>query len=83
MNITEDLINVLENLTKKEFDFYQTLMDDLSDDEEERVESIVETKLKELGISYEKLQQAVLYYIGFDHGMEEGIRILKEEHSIE
>lgn len=85
MNITEELISTLAEMTPKEFNFYVAMMESLSEGDEvfKRLDSIIETKLKEFDTNQGRLEHASLYYLGFNHGMEEGIRIVKDEVNLE
>lgn len=82
MNIAEELISTLSGMTEEEFNFYITMMDSLVEDYEvfKRLDCIIETKLKEFDTSESHLRHATLYYLGFKHGIEDGVQISNEEH---
>ena len=81
MNITEELISTLSEMTPKEFNFYVAMMESLSEEDEvfKRLDNIIDAKIKEFDTNQGHLRHASLYYLGFNHGMEEGVRIVKDE----
>ena len=81
MDITEELIRTLAEMTPDEFNFYVAMMESLSEGDEvfKRLDNIIDAKIKEFDTNQGHLEHASLYYLGFNHGMEEGVRIVKDE----
>lgn len=81
MNVTEDLINILKEMTADEFIFFEALTDSIEENDEtfEQVGGALEAKLVEFDTEEFNILKASLYYLGFKHGMEEGLRIANEQ----
>lgn len=84
MNMSQELIDVLKNLSKKEVDYFRGIVESISEDEDYLAEVDEYTTKIELdhNMDWEELGKLVLYYIGFKHGMEDGVRLEREHGGI-
>lgn len=80
MNIGKELINILKTLTDSEVEYFDMILSAIPETDEffEELTGVVEPLYEKYGFNEEYLGKMFLYYLGLQHGIEDGIKISKE-----
>lgn len=80
MNIGKELINILKTLTDSEVEYFEMILSSIPETDEffEELTVVVEPLYEKYGINEEYLGKMFLYYLGLQHGIEDGIKMSKE-----
>lgn len=80
MNVGKELINILKTLTDSEVEYFDTILSSIPETDEffEGLTGIVEPLYEKYGFNEEYLGKMFLYYLGLQHGIEDGIKMSKE-----
>lgn len=81
MNVGKELINTLKTLTDSEVEYFDMILSSIPETEEffEELTGVVDPLYEKYGFNEEYLGKMFLYYLGLQHGIEEGIKISKGE----
>ena len=80
MNVGKELINILKTLTDSEVEYFDMILHAIPETDEffEELTGVVDPLYKKYGFNEEYLGKMFLYYLGLQHGMEDGIKMTKE-----
>ena len=81
MNIGKELINILKTLSDSEVEYFNMILSSIPETDEffDELTVVVEPLYEKYGFNEEYLGKMFLYYLGLQHGMEDGINISKGE----
>ncbi len=80
MNIGKELINILKTLSESEVEYFNMILSSIPETDEffDELTVIVEPLYEKYGFNEEYLGKMFLYYLGLQHGIEDGIKMSKE-----
>lgn len=80
MNIGKELINILKTLSESEVEYFDMILSAIPETDEffDELTGIIEPLYEKYGFNEEYLGKMFLYYLGLQHGMEDGIKMSKE-----